>query len=1073
MGDCSNTTRRNWSGFALFLTISVLLVLSTAAPVLAWEPERVDPARVELHCHWYVHVRKYNDVDGDGVCDGAGEPWLDGWTIELYKERSPGHWETQPTQTVVTTSSGNGYVTFPNAVGAGKWKVAEVLESGWNQTRPPSPGYYTFEIRGGDGNKAFTFGNQVDPDCLASVTAVTGPSGDCLQTFTYEVCQTGHALSHWVLGIPSCIVEADILQVTFNGSPYPWSLGLDHGCDPHVYGLKWDNLSVENECALLSVTFKGAYHAQSIPWHAKFATCDCVNGTTLGPSCEPCCEPCCDPPCDDGNPCTIDECVDGVCVYTPIVCDDQDPCTTDECVNGQCVHTATDSDGDGTPDCNDNCPNDPNKTDPGICGCGVADTDSDGDGTPDCNDGCPSDPNKTEPGICGCGVADTDSDGDGTPDCNDNCPAVWNPSQQDTDGDGVGDACDPTCAISGGGDLCEDGTLALEATVSGGTEPYTYVWSATCGSISGSGDSVTFTPHDVTMDTVCTVTLTVTDDNGCVTTCSTMVMVHASPTAGFTAPTVCYCTDTQFTDASTVSSPQWPNFGDRVVPLNAIVAWSWDFDGDGLEDSNVQHPAWHFASSGEHTVKLTVTDMYGCTDDYEATVTIYETPTCDLGGPYEVCDNSTLGLSATVTGGTAPFDYAWSASCGSIGGTGADVTFTPDDVTSDRDCIVTLTVTDANGCVTTCSTTATVHDSPSCSISGADNLCEDGTLSLETDVSGGKEAYAYSWSSTCGGSFSSATAKKPTWTPPDVAVDTLCTILLTVVDANGCTTSCSADFTVHPPPVVTVDDAAVCDGGSATLTATTVPSSGVSYLWSTGETTQSIVVTAEGTYTVIVTINETGCQATDSGTLTVYTGPTADFSNDSPVYLTVPVNFTDLSTAGDWPILSWAWDFGDGVGTSTQQHPSYTYDAVGTYLVTLTVTDEFGCTHTVQRPVTVESWVTTYICGYVYLEGTSVGLPGAIVELEVRFPWWISAGTYTTGSDGFFEFWYTGPLPRFRLTETNPPGYRSTRAVSIWWGEMLYPDRIQHDNPPLGGSLCHYIFYDELAACATTSSTTS
>jgi len=34
----------------------------------------------------------------------------------------------------------------------------------------------------------------------------------------------------------------------------------------------------------------------------------------------------------------------------------------------------------------DNCPNDPNKTEPGICGCGVADTDSDGDGTPDCND---------------------------------------------------------------------------------------------------------------------------------------------------------------------------------------------------------------------------------------------------------------------------------------------------------------------------------------------------------------------------------------------------------------------------------------------------------------------------------------------------------------------------------------------------------------------------------------------------------------------------------------------------------------------------------------------------------------
>ena len=54
-----------------------------------------------------------------------------------------------------------------------------------------------------------------------------------------------------------------------------------------------------------------------------------------------------------------------------------------------------DSDIDGTPDCLDNCPNDPNKIDPGICGCGTPDTDSDGDGTLDCNDGCPNDPNKT------------------------------------------------------------------------------------------------------------------------------------------------------------------------------------------------------------------------------------------------------------------------------------------------------------------------------------------------------------------------------------------------------------------------------------------------------------------------------------------------------------------------------------------------------------------------------------------------------------------------------------------------------------------------------------------------------
>jgi len=81
-----------------------------------------------------------------------------------------------------------------------------------------------------------------------------------------------------------------------------------------------------------------------------------------------------------------------------------------------------DSDGDGSPDPSDGCPQDKNKTAPGSCGCGKPDTDTDGDGTPDCADGCPQDKNKTAPGSCGCGKPNTDTDGDGTPDCADDCP---------------------------------------------------------------------------------------------------------------------------------------------------------------------------------------------------------------------------------------------------------------------------------------------------------------------------------------------------------------------------------------------------------------------------------------------------------------------------------------------------------------------------------------------------------------------------------------------------------------------------------------------------------------------------
>jgi hypothetical protein len=127
---------------------------------------------------------------------------------------------------------------------------------------------------------------------------------------------------------------------------------------------------------------------------------------------------------------------------------------------------ASDNDGDGVADCDDLCPMDPLKSEPGVCGCGVADTDSDEDGTPDCDDLCPNDDLKIDPGICGCGIVDIDIDSDGIFDCNDNCPGIGNPDQADSDADGVGDTCDncpgignPDQADSDGdgiGELCDD-----------------------------------------------------------------------------------------------------------------------------------------------------------------------------------------------------------------------------------------------------------------------------------------------------------------------------------------------------------------------------------------------------------------------------------------------------------------------------------------------------------------------------------------------------------------------------------------------------------------------------------------
>ncbi len=63
----------------------------------------------------------------------------------------------------------------------------------------------------------------------------------------------------------------------------------------------------------------------------------------------------------------------------------------------------------------------------------IACADTDGDGHPDCRDNCPAAPNPNQ----------SDVDADGRGDACDNCPFVANPSQVDTDADGIGDACDP------------------------------------------------------------------------------------------------------------------------------------------------------------------------------------------------------------------------------------------------------------------------------------------------------------------------------------------------------------------------------------------------------------------------------------------------------------------------------------------------------------------------------------------------------------------------------------------------------------------------------------------------------
>ncbi len=121
-----------------------------------------------------------------------------------------------------------------------------------------------------------------------------------------------------------------------------------------------------------------------------------------------------------------------------------------------------DTDRDGTMDCVDLCPADANKIDPGLCGCGVVEDsgDRDGDGVINCRDGCPDDASKTEPGQCGCGVPDIDRDGDGIPGCLDNNDQPVVVVVGGGGGGGGGEPPSPTCAPLADGSGCQSVSCA-------------------------------------------------------------------------------------------------------------------------------------------------------------------------------------------------------------------------------------------------------------------------------------------------------------------------------------------------------------------------------------------------------------------------------------------------------------------------------------------------------------------------------------------------------------------------------------------------------------------------------------
>lgn len=361
--------------------------------------------------------------------------------------------------------------------------------------------------------------------------------------------------------------------------------------------------------------------------------------------------------------------------------------------------------------------------------------------------------------------------------------------------------------------------------------------------------------------------------------------------------------------------------------VNSVIAsWDWDF-GDGNTDTTI-NPSHQYASTGNYTVQLVVTDSIGCQDSLSQNITVSPvpaTPTAGNNGP--ICEGASLNLTGL---GAGVVNYNWTGPNGFSSNTQNPV-INPT-VAADSGQYV-LTVDDGNCTSLPDTTLAIVHSPPPAPVLGSNSpVCADSLLTLTAATIPGA---TYTWTGPNG--FSSA-LQNPSIPNPSTAASGAYSVFATV---NGCPgPSASINVTVNPTPVAGITgDSTICPGGTATLTA----SGGTGFLWSTGASTQSVNVSpsADSTYWVTVS-SAAGCPSLpDSITVLVGNVPLVNMGNDTTVCDQMPLD----AGAG---MIDYLWNT-SAVSQSIQVTSS------GTYQVTVMNIDSCFSSDTIN--VTVNSTI--------------------------------------------------------------------------------------------------------------------
>jgi hypothetical protein len=363
------------------------------------------------------------------------------------------------------------------------------------------------------------------------------------------------------------------------------------------------------------------------------------------------------------------------------------------------------------------------------------------------------------------------------------------------------------------------------------------------------------------------------DSNGCFVTASKTVTVENQPSV-------------QILGNRTVCQGQ-----STVLTATGGVSYAWS---TGTTSTSV-------AVFPNMTTSYTVTaySSFGCSATETAVVAVNVLPSIFFNGNTSICQ----GQSTTITasGGNS---YMWS--------TGANTNA----VTISTPGVYRVSVTNSLNCSRSDSITVTMWENPTVSIEGASLICS-GTATQLT-ASGASD---YHWSTNENGS---AVTVMPSQTT---------TYTVTGTDVHGCSATTSKVVNVEALPDVHISGIlAICHGNTTTLTATPANE----YLWSTGATTQSITVGAQGSYSVMAS-SVNGCQSTASVTVV---------DNPMPVFTVTGESFFCANSSATLTIIgddSYVWDTGD----TTKQ---IVVTQGGAY--TVTATNVYGCSQSSTAVVT-------------------------------------------------------------------------------------------------------------------------